>query len=326
MVGDVTRGRRWRDVCVVLVVTGGFCACATRQPTELTDTFVQKGESDVVVGDPADVNTDLYDPDATPPRLEDLEVERPTVIIPAATRLEDADPALATALVAAESRPSPAAHRKVAELYQGHGIMDMAYDHLLSAERLAPDDPATQDNMARLWRAAGWSGIGLGAAYRAAYQAPDSPAAHNTLGTLLRDVGDHDAARGAYEHSLRLNPIAGYVLNNLCFLAYSDGNYDEAAAHCEAAVRVDPSLRQAFNNLALVYFSTGRDGLAWKALQNAGPIWSAMYNLGVVHMARGNHQAAAATFTAVSRVKPNWAARRRRAKQAMEQSRTGNVR
>ena len=116
------------------------------------------------------------------------------------------------------------------------------------------------------------------------------------------------------------------MLNNLCFLAYSEGNFDEAAERCEEAVRVDPSLRQAFNNLALVYFSTGRDGLGWKALQDAGPIWSAMYNLGVVHMARGNHEAAAATFTAVSRVKPNWAAPRRRAKQAREQSTTGNVR
>ena len=210
--------RRWRDVCVVLVVTGGLCACVTRQPPTLTDTFVQGDESDVVPGDSGDVdvsvNMDLYDPDATPPRLADLEVERPAVLTPAATRLEDADPALATALVVAESRPSPAAHRKVAELYQGHGIIDMAYDHLLSAERLAPDDPATQDSMARLWRAAGWGGVGLGAAYRAAYQAPDSPAAHNTLGTILQDVGDHTAARGAYEQSLRLDPLAGYVLNN----------------------------------------------------------------------------------------------------------------
>ena len=155
---------------------------------------------------------------------------------------------------------------------------------------------------------------------------PDAKITKMKDGRTHHGLGDHAAARGAYTRSLSLNSQAGYVLNNLCFLAYSDGDYDEAAEHCEAAVRVDPSLRQAFNNLALVYFSTGRDGLGWKALQDAGPIWSAIYNLGVLHMARGDHQAAAATFTAVSRVKPNWAAARRRAKQAKEQSTTGNIR
>lgn len=326
MVRGVTEGRRWRGLCVVLVLTYGLAACAARQPTELTDSFVQTGESDVVIGEPDDVNTDLYDPNATPPKLEDLEVERPAVVTPAATRLEDSDPALSTALVVATSRPSPAAHRRVAELYQGHGVTDMAYDHLLAAERLAPDEAATQDSLARLWRSVGMGGLGLGSAYRAAYEAPDSPEAQNTLGTLLQAVGHREAARHAYERGLSLDPLAAYVLNNLCFLAYSQGAYEEAAEHCEAAVRADPSLEQAYNNLALVYFSTGQDELAWKALQNAGSIWTAMYNLGVIHMARGNHQAAAAAFGAVSRAKPNWAEPRRRAKQAKEQSTTGTVR
>ena len=327
MVHRVIHGRRWRSVSVVLLLAYGLGACATRQPTGISDKFVQKGEeSEVVIGDSNDVNTELYDRNAKPPRIEDLEVERPEAITPAATRLEDADPALATALVVATARPSPAAHRKVAELYQGHGIMDMAYDHLRAAERLTPDDAATQDSLARLWRSSGYERIGLGAAYRARYQAPDSPEAHNTLGTLLQAVGHHEAARRSYDTSLSFDPTAGYALNNLCYLAYSERAFGEAAEYCEAAVSADPSLREAHNNLALIYFSTGEDELAWKSLQNAGPIWTAMYNLGMVHMARGNHSAAAATFSAVSRAKPSWAEPRRRAKQAREQLTTGTVR
>ena len=87
MVHRVIHGQLWRSVGVVLVLACGLGACATRQPTGLSDTFVQTGEeSEVVIGDSNDVNTDLYDRDAKPPRIEDLEVERPAVITPAATR------------------------------------------------------------------------------------------------------------------------------------------------------------------------------------------------------------------------------------------------
>ena len=68
--------------------------------------------------------------------------------------------------------------------------------------------------------------------------------------------------------------------------------------------------------LALIYFMQGHDDLAWQALQDTGEIWSAMFNLGVAHMARGKHRAAAAAFAATSQAQPNWAEPRYRAKQA----------
>ena len=315
--------RRVRGYAALVVASGLLVSCASKQPTSLVDSFVQKGEPQLVMGDPANNADNLLDPDAEPPPLEDLEVVRATTIAPAANRLEDADPALFTALLVAEARPSPAAHRRVAELYQGHGVMDMAYDHLLDAERLDPSDPATQDYMARLWRAWGLESIGLGAAYRAVNLAPEAPEAHNTLGTLLQAVGRPADAQRAFERGLELNPTAAYILNNLCYLAIRRGNLDEALASCQAALAADPTLAEAGNNLALIYFATGRDELAWKALLDAGPIWTAMYNLGLAHLARGNHSAAAAAFTATTRAKPNWAKPRHRATQARALSTTG---
>ena len=312
---------RYHVVCLLAVVLGG---CATRQPSRgLTDTFVTMGESKLSMGEPVDTSTGIFDPDAKAPPLETLEVKRPAVLVPAATSLEDGDPELTYALAEVAARPSPAAHRRVAGLYRRHHVLDTAYDHLLAAERLDPNDAATHDSIARLWRAWGLEEFGLGAAYRAVYLAPESPQAHNTLGTILQSVGHYEEARRAYGRALSLAPMAAYVLNNMCYLDFREGAFAQAIETCQAATCVDPSLAEAHNNLALAYFATGRDELAWKALQDAGPIWNATYNLGVAHMARGNHEAAAAAFAATSRVKPNWMAPRHRAEQAHARSLTG---
>jgi len=316
--------QRWRYRCAVVVLACALGACASRQQSGLTDTFIREGEPALTIGEPSALSLELFDDDAKPPPIEDLEVVAPPVLVaPAAGRLEDSDPALANALLEASVRPSPESHRKVADLYRGHGVMDMAYDHLLAARELAPHDATTHDSMARLWRSWGLGELGLGDAYRATRDAPDSPEAHNTLGTLLQSVGHLDAARLSYERSLELDPTAAYVLNNLCYLAYTEGEMSKAIEHCEAALQIDPSLAEPNNNLALVYLSTGRFDLAWKSLQETGTIWTAMYNLGMAHMARGDDAAAEAAFFATSKGQPLWAAPRQRAKQLRDQSTTG---
>ena len=321
----VAETQRWRYRCAVVVLACALGACASRQQQSgLNDALIRQGEPALTIGEPSALSLELFDDDAKPPPIEDLEVvPSPVYVAPAAGRLEDSDPVLTTALLEASVRPSPEAHRKVADLYLGHGIMDMAYDHLLAARELAPDDAATHDSMARLWRSWGLGELGLGDAYRATHNAPDSPEAHNTLGTLLHSVGHLDAARREYERSVELDPTATYALNNLCYLAYTEGAMSLATEYCEAALQIDPSLAEPNNNLALIYLSTGRSDLAWKSLQETGTIWTAMYNLGMAHMARGDSAAAAAAFSATSKAQPLWAAPRQRAKQARDQSTTG---
>lgn len=208
----------------------------------------------------------------------------------------------------------------MAQRYKGLGILDMAYDHLLVAERLAPDDAATQDGLARLWRSWGLEELGLGAAYRAVRYAPTSPQAHNTLGTMLQTLERLPESRQAYERGLELDPTAGYILNNLCYLSFVEGNFQSAIETCRAALRFDPTLAEAHTNLALVYYATRDDDLAWRELQSAGAEWTAMYNLGMAHMARGDHLDAAEAFAEASRANPHWAAPRHRATQALSRA------
>lgn len=251
--------------------------------------------------------------------IEDAKVAD-TPVAPIAGNVEDNDPLLMTAITQAKVFPTPENHRWVAELYQGHGILDQAYDHLEAAERLAPRDATTQDGLARLWAAWGLPDIGLGAAYRAVSYAPKSPQAWNTLGTLLQAVGWLSHARQAYEEGLALDENAPYMLNNLCYLSFVEEDFPAAIEACKAAIERDPTLVEAYNNLALVYFAVHEDELAEATLAASGARSTALYNLGIAHLARGDHVEAADVFTQASRAKPGWAAPRQRAHQALSHS------
>lgn len=262
---------------------------------------------------------DPYDPEPAGDR--DVEVTD-TPAVPIAGNVEDNDPLLMAALIEAKVSPTPKNHRRVAELYQRHGILDLAYDHLAAAARLAPREATTQDSLARLWGAWGLPDIGLGAAYRAVAYAPDSPQARNTLGMLLQSIGRHSYARRSYEEGLALDGTAAYILNNLCYLSYVEEKFGAAIAACQAAIDSDSSLVEAYNNLALVYFATNEDELGRAALTASGAHSTALYNLGIAHLARGDHAEAAAVFARASRAKPSWAAPRQRVSQALSHSST----
>ena len=309
---------RWLRASVTIVLAGCVAsACAARQSSQLADTFIKGNEPEMNLGDlpdPPDPDELYTGTSTTVDRGVDVN-ETPVVL--AGTEVEDMDPYLMTALVRAEVEPTPEHHRQVAELYQRHGILDLAYDHLEAAAKLEPRDATTHDSMARLWRAWGLSGLGLGAAHRAVSYAPESPQAWNTLGTLLQAVGWHDHAREAYETALTFDADAAYALNNLCYLSFVQQDFAGAIDSCTAATKSDPTLVEAYNNLALVYFATNEDERARDALVASGAHSTALYNLGIAHLARGDHVEAAALFTRASRVKPSWVAARQRASQAL---------
>lgn len=306
-----------RTVVTVLLVGGAASACASRPSSHLADAFLRGNEPEMNLGDlPKKPDPDeLYAGNAASVDREVEVHDRPAV--PLAGTVEDSDPYLMTALVRAKVDPTPEHHRRVAELYQGHGILDQAYDHLDAAAKLDPRDAVTQDRLARLWRSWGLAGFGLGAAYRAVSYAPNSPEAWNTLGTLLQEIGWRAHAREAYEAAIAREPRAAYALNNLCYLSFADGKFSAAIEACQTAIAIDPTLAAAHNNLALVYFAMNEDELARSSLEASGAPSTALYNLGIAHLARGDHEEAAALFTRASRVKPNWAAPRQRASQAL---------
>ena len=232
------------------------------------------------------------------------------------TQMESADPRLAAALLAANAAPSSVALRQVAEEYQRLGIHDRAHDYLHKALALDPRDAATYDSLARLWRDGGFLDAALADAQRALYYAPKSAAAHNTLGTVFQALGRRDQARREYTRALELDPAAAYALNNLCYGWILDREPGKAVDACQSSLKLNPMLAAARNNLGLAYAARGDLDATRGAFERVGDPATALYNLGIVYMARREYADAVTAFAAAQRARPSFRMATTRAAQA----------
>lgn len=262
-------------------------------PTESLETFMRKVRK--------------LSADATPARAQ------------AATSLETYDPRLRSALAAAVLARTPDSYRAVAREYWRLGIFDKAHQYLNGALTMGPQDAATLDALARLWRDAGFPQLGLADAHRAVYFAPQSAVAHNTLGTVLQALGQRVPAREAYERAARLDPSAAYAFNNLCYAWVLTGEGVRARTACERALQLQPDLAAARNNLALAHAVTGNLPAARATFAASGDEAGALYNTGMVHLARREFSNAVDAFAAAHASKPALALAAARERQAAEQ-------
>ena len=240
------------------------------------------------------------------------------------TTLAGIDPELGAALVDAQLHPSAATARRVAAAYARHDIFDMAHQYLTAAVKADPKDAANYEALARLWRDTHLARIGMGDAHRAVYYAPEWAVAHNTLGTLLQAMGQKKAARAEYERALKLDPTAAYALNNLCYSDILDGRTASAIKRCSDALTLNPQLSAAQNNLGIAYAAAGRMDAARDAFNLAVDPAGALYNLGVVRMARKEYRSAVQAFTDAQASKPSFALAAARAEQARTQFGSGD--
>jgi Flp pilus assembly protein TadD len=230
--------------------------------------------------------------------------------------IEGTDPKLREALALALALPTLEHLRDVAGEYRRLGVFDKAHTYLSKALAVAPGDAITLDAMARLWRDAGLPGLALSDAHRAVYFAPTSPEARNTLGTVLQALGHRRMAQQEYERALALNPTASYALNNLCYASMLDGDAPSAVRFCRRAIDADPTLVAAHNNLALAYESQGNHAAAGREFAAAGDDAAALYNTGIVHLARREYGSAVEAFEAAHALKPALESAVARARQA----------
>ena len=243
---------------------------------------------------------------------------------PNGTTLESFDKELGTALVEAQVRPSGATARLVAQQYARNGVFDMAHQYLTKAVKNDPRDAANYEALARMWRDAHVPHLGMSDAHRAVYYAPDWAVAHNTLGTIFQALGRRAEARAEYERALALDPDAAYVLNNLCYSDILDGRMASAIHACSDALARNPDMRAARNNLGLAYAAAGRMDAAFDAFNMAVDPAGALYNLGVVRMARREYGSAVDAFKAAQAADPSFALAAARAKQARAQLGSGD--
>ena len=231
-------------------------------------------------------------------------------------QVEAADPRLAAALAAAAIDPSPQTFRRVAEEYTRLQITDKAHEYLAQAYVLDARDPATYDARARLWRDGLLLDRALADAYRALYYAPASATVHNTLGTIFQALGRRDEAQRQYRRALDLDPNAAYALNNLCYALILGRQPAEAISACEAALKMSPSLLAARNNLALAHALRGDLAATRTAFEESGDPARALYNLGIVYMAKRQYPDAVSAFVAAQHARPSFRQASERAEQA----------
>lgn len=235
-----------------------------------------------------------------------------------ATTVEGQDTRLAAALAAAQAWPSAEALRGVASEYRRLRVMDRALEYLDRALLADEHDAATYDERARTWRDAGFPARALGDAHRAVYFDPQSAPARNTLGTVLQALGRRADALEQYAAALAIDPQAAYALNNICYASILDGRAQTGMDACRQALRLDPTLRAARNNLGVGYAAANQIDSARAQFEQAGDRASALYNLGVMHMARRDYAPAVVAFAAAQQVRPSLHAAGRRVRQAQQ--------
>ena len=230
--------------------------------------------------------------------------------------VEAQDRVLATAILQAAIQPSADRLVRVGYRYYQLGIRDKAMEYFSRALDKTPKYAAAFDGRARIWRDWGLMTLAVSDAHRAVYFAPRSAAAHNTLGTVLQGMGRNVDAAEAYARAGALDTTALYAINNLCYLAFLDGHIETAIRRCDEAIQMNEAFAPARNNLALAYAAQGEFQQAWKHFVRASGEAVAHYNVGIVHLADKQYDAAVREFQAAYRVDPSFDAAHRRARQA----------
>lgn len=293
----------------VLVAVIAASGCAARQD-RLANRFIKPG-----------VPTTSFDGVARKPPAEDLHEYSRKVrelqsraapknsLLPT---IESRDPELSKALLQLAIFETAENHRRVAAAYRRAGITDYAFRHLHRALRLEPCDSLAYEGMAQMWRDAGLPELALGDSYRALACRPNSASGLNTLGTVFQALGQAENARRAFNEALRVDTQAVFALNNLCYLSIQEGNGPAAEAACRRALTMEPGLTASRNNLALAFALQGRIVDAEAGLLESPDRAEGQYNVGILRMALGNFQDAAAAFDLAASERPSlWEAARR---------------
>jgi Flp pilus assembly protein TadD len=129
--------------------------------------------------------------------------------------------------------------------------------------------------------------------------------AWNGLGLYHAQRGEWAAAESHYQRALAIDPRLAPVENNLGYTYLSQRKFAAAAEHFQRAIAIDSGLKTARGNLRLA--------LAWQgkyieALADIEPneASSALNNVGVVAMRRGDYQAAEQYFLRAMEASPSF--------------------
>ena len=96
-----------------------------------------------------------------------------------------------------------------------------------------------------------------------------------------------------------------YALNNLCYGWVLQGEGRHAVGACEEALSADPDFAPARHNLALAFAVAGDVNAARRTFDASTDRAQALYNIGIVHLARQEYRDAIKAFEAVKTLRPD---------------------
>ncbi len=149
--------------------------------------------------------------------------------------------------------------------------------------------------------------------YRESLAIEPQPAIFNDLGFVLERQGMFDEAVEQYRAALELDPESASARYNLGASLAREGEFEEAERHLRVALEQKPNT-QTHTGLGVVLMQLGRLEDAAAQLQSAieadASNAAAYDHLGTIQIARGDLEAAAATYRDLTRNRPSAAAHR----------------
>jgi len=297
--------------CALALLVCSAAGCAAHRSPDSVNLFVRRSQTEYKDGasfDAADATAASGDAggarvQAAPPADPGIS-KTPQPKSSDSPTLESATPSLAALLAAVRSHPSAGGYIALASAYHRLGVLDEAETNFQNALKLDRKSAAAEEGLARVWRDWGWPQYALGSAYRAVSLAPKSASAENTLGTVFYSLGDPEGAEKHFQKALSLDPKAAYALNNLCYVSFMLGDGAPAISRCSDALALAPEATTTRNNLALVYAAQGRPDAAAREFAKASDAPNTAFNMGIIHMARQEYDAAIGPFETACRSTP----------------------
>lgn len=137
-----------------------------------------------------------------------------------------------------------------------------AFELLLAALRIAPNDPPTLINLAGLLRAQGRLRDAVLTCDAAINASPDYPDAWLERGHVLATGGSNAAAIECYRRVIALEPANAAAHAALASFAARDGSHEPGRHHAEQALAIDPDNAVAAAALAAIMLENGEPASA----------------------------------------------------------------
>jgi tetratricopeptide (TPR) repeat protein len=173
--------------------------------------------------------------------------------------------------------------------------IDRARSAMLSAIRLAPDDPTVNYTMAEIDRGTGRADDAINTLEAILDKQPAFDSAHRLLGRIYSERNDFDRAITEFREAESIRPDYPATVRELGLAYYDKGRFEEAIASFTKLTTLQPDNAPSHSLLGTAYHAAGeldRALAAYRQANSIAPRATTYSNIGSIHYARGEYPAA----------------------------------